>query len=281
MTTLGVLHPGSMGAAVAEQAASTGTTVLWCGAGRSPATRKRAEESGLTETGSLDELVARSDVIMSLCPPANAEQLASEVADLGFVGVYVEANAIAPTRVLRIEALLRRAVFVDGAVVGSPPRRGKTTRLYLAGGEGAMRTAADLFAGTSVDTRLLSGGTGQASALKLSYSSYQKASRVLAAVAHGLAAEHGVQEELLDIAALRTTNYLSELDYVPKTAARAWRWAPEMQEAADALLAAGLPSELADAAAATMLRWQQSKNANLTVGDALTQLGNRHTDRSG
>ncbi len=280
MTVVGVMHPGSMGAAVAEQMVRAGSSVLWCGMGRSPVTRRRAGVAGLTETATLAELVARSEVILSLCPPANAEQVAGHVASLGFSGVYVEANAISPARVGRITALLgdTAAAVVDGAVVGSPPREGKATRLYLSGQGGAVRSVADLFAGTAVEARILAGGSGKASALKLSYSSYQKASRVLAAVSFGLAAAHGVQEELLDIAAQRTTNYLSEVDYIPKAAARSWRWAPEMEEAADTLRAAGLPTDFAAAAAAVMIHWQGAKDSELTVEDALLRLSSALPD---
>ena len=275
MTVVGVVHPGDMGAAVAGQLVAAGSVVLWCGAERSPATRRRAAAAGLTETRTLAELVARSQVILSLCPPANAEQVADQVARLDFGGVYVEANAISPARVARIASRLgaSTSAVVDGAVIGSPPREGKSTRLYLAGQGEAVHLVADLFAGTAVEARILPGGSGKASALKLSYSSYQKASRALAAVAHGLATAHGVQDELIDIAAQRTTNYLSEVDYVPKVAARSWRWAPEMGEAADALRAAGLPAEFAEAAAEVMIRWQDAKDSDLTVADALQYLG--------
>ncbi|WP_405635705.1 DUF1932 domain-containing protein [Streptomyces sp. NBC_00056] len=93
----------------------------------------------------------------------------------------------------------------------------------------------------------------------MSYSSYQKASRALAAVAYALASDHGVEAELLDIAEGRTTSYLAETAYFPKAAARAWRWGPEMKEAAHALEKAGLPSDLADAAATVMGRGQGSR----------------------
>jgi 3-hydroxyisobutyrate dehydrogenase-like beta-hydroxyacid dehydrogenase len=279
MTVVGVLHPGSMGAAVAGQLVAAGAVVLWCGAERSPATRRRADAAGLTETRTLAELVTRSEVILSLCPPANAEQVADQVARLDFGGVYLEANAISPGRVARIASRLgaSAAAVVDGAVIGSPPREGKSARLYLAGQGEAVQSVGDLFAGTAVEARILAGGSGKASALKLSYSSYQKASRALAAVAQGLAAAHGVEDELLDIAAQRTSNYLCEVDYIPKTAARSWRWAPEMREAADALRAAGLPMELAEAAATVMTRWRSAKDSELTVADALQHLGSSRT----
>ncbi|MGW8955004.1 DUF1932 domain-containing protein [Streptomyces sp. NPDC055709] len=131
---------------------------------------------------------------------------------------------------------------------------------------------AELFAGSSVQVRPLSGGVGQASALKLSYSSYQKASRVLAAVAYALASDHGVEAELLDIAQGRTTSYLVETAYIPKVAARSWRWGPEMREAALAFAEVGLPLELANAATAVMERWAGFKDSAPSLAQVLEEL---------
>ncbi|MEE6269141.1 DUF1932 domain-containing protein [Streptomyces diastatochromogenes] len=272
--TVGILHPGSMGAAVAACAAPNAAEVLWCAAGRSPATAARAEGFGLTPVATLSELLDRSDIVISLCPPAAAEDLARDVAEHRFGGVYVEANAISPERAQRIAELLGRdATVVDGGVVGSPPVRGKTPTLYLSGPVAATARIEALFAGTAVQTTMLGTELGKASALKLSYAAYQKTSRVLVALAIGMAHEHGVDQELLEIASRRTTSYLTEPEYVAKTAARAWRWGPELQEAADTLAAAGLPPDMLHAAASTLTRWNDAKDdSELTLTDALTQL---------
>ncbi|MFI2347151.1 DUF1932 domain-containing protein [Streptomyces sp. NPDC019443] len=118
----------------------------------------------------------------------------------------------------------------------------------------------------------MAGGVGKASALKLAYSSYQKTSRALAAVAYALANNHGLEDELLDIAKGRTTSYLAETAYIPKVAARAWRWAPEMREVASALREASLPTELAEASASVMERWANCRDQSIELGEALAQL---------
>ncbi|MGW0801368.1 NAD(P)-binding domain-containing protein, partial [Streptomyces sp. NPDC002692] len=139
-----------MGAAVAACAATNAAAVLWCPAGRSPASLARAEQSGLTPVATMRDLLDRSDIVISLCPPAAAEDLARDVAGHRFVGVYVEANAINPTRVQRIAALLEDdATLVDGGVVGSPPAGGKTPTLYLSGRDDAARRIQVLFEGTA------------------------------------------------------------------------------------------------------------------------------------
>ncbi|MGY4983939.1 DUF1932 domain-containing protein [Streptomyces sp. 900105755] len=272
--TVGILHPGSMGAAVAACAVTNANTVLWCEAGRSPATIARADRFALTGVPTLTELLDRSDIVLSLCPPAAAEDLAHEVAEHGFTGVYVEANAINPERTVRIAELLgSTATVVDGGVIGSPPTGGKSPTLFLSGPSAALTEVDALFAGTDVQTGLLGTEVGAASALKLSYAAFQKTSRVLVALSHGLAHAHGVDQELLQVAARRSDSYLAEPEYIAKTAARAWRWGPEMDEVADALAAAGLPPEMLRAAASTLARWNDAKDdAELTLTDALDRL---------
>ncbi|WP_331722828.1 DUF1932 domain-containing protein (plasmid) [Streptomyces canus] len=272
--TVGILHPGSMGAAVAACAAANAAAVLWSTAGRSQASRARAERFGLEPVPRLHELLVRCDVVLSLCPPAAAEDLAREVAEHSYAGLYVEANAINAERAGRIARLLGpRATVVDGGVVGSPPVKGKTPTLYLSGPAAATARIEALFAGTAVHTKALGTDIGQASALKLAYASFQKTSRVLVALSVGLAREHGVDQELINIASLRTDSYLSETEYIAKTAARAWRWGPELEEAADMLAAAGLPPEMLRAAASTLARWHDAKDdGELTLTDALDRL---------
>ncbi|MCL7430150.1 NAD(P)-dependent oxidoreductase [Streptomyces sp. YS415] len=272
--TVGILHPGSMGAAVAACAATNATAVLWCETGRSTASVERAAQFGLTPVATLAELLNRSDIVISLCPPAAAEDLARDVAGHHFAGVYVEANAINPERTKRIAALLEHgATVVDGGVVGSPPIGGKTPTLYLAGPAAATERIEALFASTAVRTAVLGAEIGKASALKLAYASFQKTSRVLVALAVGMAREHGVDQELIEVASKRNDSYLTEPQYVAKTAARAWRWGPELEEAADALAAAGLPPEMLRAAASTLTRWNDAKDdSELTLTDALDRL---------
>ncbi|AZQ73534.1 NAD(P)-dependent oxidoreductase [Streptomyces luteoverticillatus] len=274
MTTLGILHPGSMGAAVAAQVVSAGTEVLWYPEGRSEATKDRATRAGLTAVDTITEMAHTADVILSLCPPANAVEVAHSVAAHSFSGVYVDGNAISPANVKAIGAIVASAgaQLVDGSVIGSPPSATKSPRLYLSGPESPVEIVAGLFEGTTVNVITLQGGLGKASALKLSYSTFQKASRVLAAVSHALARDWGVDEQLVDIARDRTSSYLAETTYIPKVAARAWRWAPEMREAESSLAETSLPTELVAAAAAVMERWKDAKDLPMELPEALERL---------
>ncbi|MGW8955003.1 NAD(P)-binding domain-containing protein [Streptomyces sp. NPDC055709] len=124
-----------MGAAVAAQARRSGAEVLWCSAGRGPETTHRAEQYGLSAVGGLSEMTDRADVILSLCPPAAAEDVALAVAAHSYSGIYVDGNAVSPATMARIGSIMRPsgATVVDGSVIGSPPSTSKSPRLYLSG----------------------------------------------------------------------------------------------------------------------------------------------------
>jgi len=277
VNTIGLLHPGRMGAAVGRQLTAKGHRVLWDATGRSAATAERADEAGLERAA---DLTAVCDVIISLCPPAAAEQVAESVA--GFDGIFVEANAISPARVRKIADLVGRVV--DGSVIGPPPTGGTRARLYLSGTSRDVETIAALFADGEVDAVALEGGVGQASALKMAFGSYNKTMGALAAVSHALAETYGVGDQLLTEANRMTGHHLAELTRLPAVVARAWRWAPEMDEAAATFEEADLPGDLAHAAAAVFRRWDEDQDDfGITVPEALAHLrtsgpGDRSTD---
>ncbi|WP_405859163.1 DUF1932 domain-containing protein [Streptomyces sp. NBC_01515] len=261
-TTFTLLHPGAMGAKVGGEATRTGTRVLYVPTGRSPASLQRAREAGLEPAESLESALAASDFVLSVCPPHAAEDVAREVLTHPFRGVYVEANAISPDRTRRIAAACaeRGVLMLDGSIVGGPPGPGSAPRLYLSGDEEQVARVARSFKDTQVMARPLDAPLGAASALKMAYASYQKSARVLAAVSHALAASHGVATELaLEAGALRS-NILAETDQLPSVAARAWRWAPELEEIAATLRTAGLPADMAEGAAAVLGRWADDKD---------------------
>ncbi|MCY0951274.1 NAD(P)-dependent oxidoreductase [Streptomyces sp. H27-S2] len=274
MTTVTLLHPGAMGAAVAAQAVKAGHEVLWVPEVRSDATHRRAKEAGATACDSLGEALERSEIVLSICPPQAAEDVATTVAGYAFAGVYVDANAINPQRMQRIAEEIRPgATVLDGAIFGPPPGGQRTARLYLAGEAEAVDTVQPVFKDTALHVRRASGGVGSASALKMAFASYQKAARTLAGVAHALADVHGVGDELTAEAQVMASNILADPGYLPSVAARAWRWAPEMEDIAETLRAAGLPADMAEAAVAVMSRWEGDKDRyDLELTDVLSHL---------
>jgi 3-hydroxyisobutyrate dehydrogenase-like beta-hydroxyacid dehydrogenase len=233
-----------MGAAVGAALRRSGHTVLWASSSRSAATTERAQQAGLEDAGTVEELGRRSDAILSVCPPHAAVSVARALP--GFPGVYVDANAVSPATARDIARLVRR--FVDGGIVGPPPRTAGTTRLYLSGAEAPL--VADLFAATIVDTPVVSAEPGAASAVKMTYAAWTKGSAALLLAARALARAEGVEETLVG-------EWRTSLPHLPEqsvAAARSalgkgWRWIGEMNEIADTFSAAGLPDGFHRAAA--------------------------------
>src|SRR2546429_4555 len=123
MTTIGLLHPGEMGASVGAAARANGARVLWASEGRGGETAARAAAAQLEDAGTLRKVVAASDVILSVCPPHAARDVAAAVAAAGFRGLYVDANAVAPATSREVAAIAERAgaTYVDGGLIGPPP----------------------------------------------------------------------------------------------------------------------------------------------------------------
>jgi 3-hydroxyisobutyrate dehydrogenase-like beta-hydroxyacid dehydrogenase len=244
---VGLLHPGEMGAAIGAELRRRGTAVLWASAGRSEETARRAGAAGLEDAGTVEELARRSDVVLSVCPPHAALDVARSVA--GLRGVYVDANAVAPATARELASLVG-ARFVDGGIVGAPPRSQATTRLYLSGPDAAG--VADLFAGTAVDARVVSDRVGAASAVKVAYAAWTKGSAALLLAAAAFARAEDVDDVL-------RAEWRESLPHLPDELARAeraaaakgWRWVGEMEEIAAAFAAHDLPDGFHLAAAET------------------------------
>lgn len=259
---IGLLHPGMMGAAIGAQLVEGGHRVSWCPAGRSRRTAERAEAAGLQPVGSLAELVAGSEVVFSVCPPASASDIADQVARQRFSGVFVEANAINPIRMATIAGRMHAigAAVVDGAIIGPPPAGDRRARFYLSGPRYGVDTVHGLLAGSLAEPRRIDERIGSASALKMAFGSYQKISRAVAAVSHALADDFGVTSHLLAEAGALGHSALADREYFAGMAARGWRWAPEMTEVADTLRAVGLPDDLATAATSVFGRWESDRD---------------------
>src|SRR6266576_3556512 len=253
-TTIGLLHPGEMGAAVGKCLAGAGHRVLWAPEGRGAATKERAEEAGLTGVA-LAEIAARSDVIVSVCPPHAARDVARQVA--GFGGLYLDANAISPASAGEVARIVAAggASYVDGGIIGTPPVAPGFIRLYLSGDRAGEVRA--LFEGSAVDARLVP-APGMASAVKMAYASWTKGSAALLLAARALARAEGVEAVLLAEWALSQPGLEKRWDGADAAAAaKGWRWTGEMEEIAAAMAAAGLPGGFPQAAAEIYRGFQQ------------------------
>jgi 3-hydroxyisobutyrate dehydrogenase-like beta-hydroxyacid dehydrogenase len=249
MPTVGLLHPGEMGASIGVALRRAGVEVVWVSAGRGPATRRRAQAADLTDAGTLPALVARSQVVVSVCPPHAAAEVAGMVAALGFGGIYVDANAVAPTTARALGAVVEQASgrFVDGDLIGGPVRPGGTTRLYLSGP--AAGEVAALFAPTDLEAVALAGEVASASALKMCYAAWTKGTSALLLAIRAAAAAHGVEAALLAEWERSQPGLADRSEAAAGTARKAWRFAGEMDQIAACLAEAGLPDGFAHSAA--------------------------------
>lgn len=257
---IGLLHPGEMGAAVGHCLSKSGHTVLWASEGRSPATADRARAAGLTDARTIAAVAGRAGIILSVCPPHAAADVAWVVH--GFRGLYVDCNAIAPGTAREIAQMINDSGgrYVDGGIIGLPPTAPGSTRLYLSGPD--AETVQALFAGTVLDARIAGPALTAASAVKMSYAAWTKGTAALILAIRELAREEGVEETLLAEWALSQPK-LNERSKGSAMSAKAkgWRWVAEMEEIAATMAAAGLPDGFHLAAAEVFRRYPRGDSA--------------------
>jgi 3-hydroxyisobutyrate dehydrogenase-like beta-hydroxyacid dehydrogenase len=237
-----------MGAAVGGSLVSVGHEVLWDPAGRSRATTGRALAAGLTGV-KFDRLIATSSVILSICPPHAALDVARQVA-AGYTGCYVDANAISVATAEQVAAIVTGAgaAYVDGGIIGQPPEVAGHTRLYLSGPRADEVRV--LFNRSPLDARVAEGPLYAASTVKMAYAAWTKGSSALLLAARALARAGGVERTLLAEWQLSQPNLTAQSERsAAAAAAKGWRWVAEMEEIAASMSAAGLPDGFHEAAA--------------------------------
>ena len=259
MTTIGLITPGEMGASVGAAARSSGTTVLWASKGRSAATVERAARAGLTDCVTLEKLITQSDIILSVCPPHNAAEVANEVLAFGFSGLYVEGNAIAPdlTRQIETAVVNTGANFVDGGIIGVPAWNADSgTHFYLSGEH--AQTIVDLFDGSKLKASVISNKIGAASALKMTFAAFTKGSIALLSAILAVAEKEGVRANLEKQWGEEFTHQTHQR--VITSTVKAWRFEAEMHEIAATFEGAGLPGGFHKASAQVFASLAQFKD---------------------
>jgi 3-hydroxyisobutyrate dehydrogenase-like beta-hydroxyacid dehydrogenase len=268
---IGLLHPGDMGAAVGRCLTGSGHEVLWASEGRGPDTAARARAAGLADAGTIAALAARAEVIISVCPPHAALDVAWAVH--GFGGLYVDANAVSPGTAREVARLICESGgrYVDGGIIGPPPEKPDVTRLYLSGGD-AEQVAA-LFAGTPLDARVISGPATAASAVKMAYAGWTKGTAALLLSVRALAREQGVEDALLAEWALSQPGLDARSAGAARSAAsKGWRWVGEMEEIGATMSAAGLPDGFHQAAAEIFRRSPRGAQGDDVLDQVLGEL---------
>lgn len=234
---IGVVSPGDMGQAIAVRIKQSGLEVFTALAGRSERTRALAREAGLTDCGSLDGLVATCDMIVSVLNPGEAVSVARSAAQVmksrrrGIA--YADLNAVSPLTAHEMDEAIRDAggLFIDGGIIGPPPRGEKDRpRLYVSGPHAYLFEA---IRHPNLLVRVLSERIGDASGIKMCYGAMTKGTTALAVellmAARKLGVEHALEQELRES---RNDVFEWQLRNIATMPPKAYRWVPEMQEIA-------------------------------------------------
>ncbi|KAG2128033.1 6-phosphogluconate dehydrogenase C-terminal domain-like protein [Suillus bovinus] len=245
---LAVVAAGAMGAAVAKRLTSFGCTVYTNLDGRSEATRKRAQDAGMIDLP-LDELVLKSDWILSILPPRDAVSFAGKIqgvaakhgSSLPSPQTFVNCNAVNPETVKRIAALFAGTgiEFVDAGIIGGPPRGDQNPTFYASAEDVKILDEFTALSKYGLKVSPLKGkdaGVGDASALKMSYAGITKgttglyATMVLAAYASSPATADALMRELQISQPILLDRLVKT---VPPMLPKAYRWIGEMEEIGD------------------------------------------------
>jgi 3-hydroxyisobutyrate dehydrogenase-like beta-hydroxyacid dehydrogenase len=262
MTRIGILHPGEMGVSVAASAINSGHQAYWISQNRSERTRQRAEEHGLIEVPSIEDLCRTCEIIFSVCPPHAAEDVGISVIKQGFKGYYLDANAISPQRAVKIGQRMEAngIRFIDGGIIGGPAWKPGETWLYLAS-EGS-NTISSCFSRGPLEVMIIGDEFGKASALKMCYAAYTKGTTALLAAILATSESLGVRDELYQQWDMDNAGFVNQVNgRTRRVTAKAWRFEGEMREIASTFREAGLPNGFHEAAAEVYHRMAGFKNS--------------------
>jgi L-threonate 2-dehydrogenase len=234
---IAIIAAGEMGSGVGARLTAKGAEVMTSLVGRGPGSAERARRAGMIAIDDDETLVAASDMVLSILPPAEAVALAQRLAPAlqaakGEV-LYADCNAVAPETVTRVGKIVAAAGsrFVDVGIIGGPPRpEGYTPRFYASGeASNELRLLREF----GLDIRPVDGGIGAASALKMAYASLTKGFTAI-----GMASARGAANGRV-AAALRAELAESQPQLfawlqrqIPTLYPKAYRWVGEMEEIA-------------------------------------------------
>jgi 3-hydroxyisobutyrate dehydrogenase-like beta-hydroxyacid dehydrogenase len=244
MDRISILMPGDMGHGVGRALRAHGHDVITCLAGRSKRTCGLAEAAGMRDVGSLEALVAETDLILSILPPnaavAQARAVAAAMTATGARPVYVDCNAVSPMTVREAAALIAAAgaPFIDCGIIGVAPGKGKPTRFHVSGPD---TTPMEHLDGKGIHVLAMGPEIGRASALKMVYAGLTKGTMTLHTAVLLAAHQLGVYgETVAEFTDSQAPALAAMRNRVPRIPADAGRWIGEMEEIAATLASVGV-----------------------------------------
>jgi 3-hydroxyisobutyrate dehydrogenase-like beta-hydroxyacid dehydrogenase len=183
------------------------------------------------------ERLVEADFVLSILPPGHAlgfaQLLAPLLASAARKPVFVDCNAVSPATVREISVVVAGvgAPFIDGAIIGLPPRAGQPSAHFYASGPDADRLR--VLGEFGLDVRVLERPVGAASALKMCYAGINKGLAAIGAAMILAASRSGATEALHQELSESLPGIVNSLSrQVPDMLPKAYRWVAEMREIA-------------------------------------------------
>ena len=232
---IAVIAPGGMGAAVGARLVERGVRVVTSLKGRSQASAERAKAAGMTPVE--DAEIAQANFVLSIVPPKEAlplaERLAPSLRTANKKPLYVDCNAVSPETVEKIAAVITAAgcPFVDGGIIGGPPRAGYDGPVFYVSGIEAKRL--DALNEYGLVFRPIDGPIGAASALKMCYGGITKGLTAIGSAMVLAAHRAGIADTLhTELSAIQPQLMARLSGSVPDMFSKSYRWVAEMEEIA-------------------------------------------------
>ena len=232
---IAVIAPGGMGAAVGARLVERGVRVVTSLKGRSQASAERAKAAGMTPVE--DAEIAQANFVLSIVPPKEAlplaERLAPSLRTANKKPLYVDCNAVSPETVEKIAAMITAAgcPFVDGGIIGGPPRAGYDGPVFYVSGIEAKRL--DALNEYGLVFRPIDGPIGAASALKMCYGGITKGLTAIGSAMVLAAHRAGIADTLhTELSAIQPQLMARLSGSVPDMFSKSYRWVAEMEEIA-------------------------------------------------
>jgi 3-hydroxyisobutyrate dehydrogenase-like beta-hydroxyacid dehydrogenase len=253
ISNVGVVSPGDMGQAIAGRLKESGLNVYAALDGRSERTRALAREAGLIDCGSMEKLVMTCELVLSVINPGEALNVAREVAaamkKTARRIALADLNAVSPQTAREADRMVREVggMFIDGGIIGPPPRGEKDKpRIYVSGPDAYLFES---ISHPNLLMRVLSERVGDASGVKMCYAAMTKGTTALAVellvAARKLGVEQALEKELRES---RSDVFEWQMKNIAVMPPKAYRWVPEMQEIAKTFGELGLTRRIFEGA---------------------------------
>ena len=267
--TVGIMSPGDMGSGVGGILVRSGLRVITSLKGRSEASSTRAAEQGIVDVGSLDDVVASSDLMLSILVPSEALAFAASAAEsivrTNSHVAFADCNAVSPATGVKIGKIITAAggMFIDAGIIGGSPRTGAIPRFYASGEHAGILAELD---GKGISVPVMRGAVGRASGLKMLYAALTKGTAALHASTLMAAKSLGLFDDLIHELEQSQSGTLTAMGRVNSISAQAFRWIGEMEEIASTFEDAGVTPNIHVGAAETFQKISDSSIGRERVG---------------